>query len=100
MQQPHIVSLRLNLMLFAVLMLLLLATVGASYLPIGRLHLPLAMTIASVKAALILTYFMHLRYSTHLVRVFASAAFVWLAILILLTLNDYASRDELAILGK
>jgi cytochrome c oxidase subunit 4 len=48
-----------------------------------------------VKAVLILLYFMHVRFSSKLVWIFAVAGFVWLAILIGLTLNDYITRSWL-----
>ena len=49
----HIVSVRTNVIVFLVLLVLLVATVGAAYLPLGPLHLPVAMTIAAAKAVLI-----------------------------------------------
>lgn len=96
----HVFSLRTNYTVFAVLMALLVATVGASFLPMGSFHLPVAMTIAVIKAALILTYFMHLRYSSRLTWAFATAAFLWLIVLIVFTVNDYASRGWIDVLGK
>ena len=49
---------------------------------------------------LIVLIFMHVRYSDRLTWVFAGAPFLWLAILIVLTLNDYFTRGLLHILGK
>jgi cytochrome c oxidase subunit 4 len=43
---------------------------------------------------------MHVRYSERLVWVFSSAAFLWLALLIWLSLNDYFTRGLLNIPGK
>jgi cytochrome c oxidase subunit 4 len=37
-------------------------------------------------------YFMHLRYSSHLTILFASAGVFWLGIMLALTLSDYVSR--------
>jgi cytochrome c oxidase subunit 4 len=50
------------------------------------------MTIAVVKALLVLLYFMHLRYGSHLNWIFAGASFFWLAILLSLTVGDYLTR--------
>ena len=36
---------------------------------------------------------MHLKYSTRLTQVFAFASFAWLALMVLITLGDYASRN-------
>lgn len=82
---------------FIALMVLLIATVGVAYINMGHLNVPVAFLIASVKATLILWYFMHLKQSTRLTQVFAFASFAWLALMVLITLGDYASRN---ILGR
>jgi len=87
-------------MVFAALLVLLLATVGAAYLDLGRGNLPVALTIAAVKAALIMMFFMHVRYSNRLTLVFSGAALLWLGILLTLTTTDFSSRDWLHIAGK
>ena len=96
----HIIPLRANFAIFAALLALLGLTVGAAYVDLGRWNLPLAMTIAAAKAALILLYFMHVRFSNKLTAVFSGAAFLWLVILLVLTLNDYMTRGWLPIEGK
>jgi cytochrome c oxidase subunit IV len=79
-------------MVFVVLMVLLFATVGAAYVNLHWGNVPVAYAIASLKAVLILWYFMHLKYSTRLVHVFAFASFAWLALMLIVTLGDYFSR--------
>lgn len=96
----HVIPARTYLVVFAVLMALLVATVAGSFMPLGPLHLPVALAIAAAKAILIVLYFMHVRYSNRLTWVFASAAFVWLAILLVFSLSDYFSRGWLDIEGK
>ena len=96
----HVFSVRLNLIVFGALMGLLLLTIAAAYVDLGELALPVAMTIAAIKAILIVTYFMHMRYASALSRVFAGAALFWLVVLFALTLNDYLTRDYLLIPGK
>lgn len=76
----------------AALMLLLAATIGVSYLPLGALALAAALVIAAVKAGLVAIYFMHLRHENPLVRLFAFAGLSWLIILLGLTLFDYLTR--------
>jgi cytochrome c oxidase subunit IV len=66
----------------------LLAFAGLS----GKWAIAAAMAVATGKAALILTIFMHLRYAHRLAIAFAAAGFVWLAILLVLTSADYATR--------
>jgi cytochrome c oxidase subunit IV len=44
---------------------------------------------------LVLLFFMHVRYSTRMTALTAVAGFFWLAILIGLTMADYASRGHI-----
>ena len=92
-------TVRAYLMVYAALMVLLVATVGAAFIDL-HVNFLVSMVIAVIKAILIVLIFMHVRYSEKLVWVFAGAAFLWLAILIALSLNDYLTRGWLNILGK
>src|SRR4051812_17828307 len=85
---------------YAALLVLLVATVGAAYLDLGTFNFLVSMAIAVIKGALIMLIFMHVRYSERLVWIFACAAFLWLAILIGMSLNDYFTRGWLNIPGK
>lgn len=88
----HIISLKTNLLVFAGLMLLLIATVVAAQYDLGAWGVAIALTIAAAKALLIILYFMHVRFRGRLAWVFAAGGFIWLGILIGLTLSDYISR--------
>jgi cytochrome c oxidase subunit IV len=83
---------RVYYLVFAALIVLLLVTVLVAELDAGPLNFPLAAAIATIKAVLILLFFMHVRYSAPLIWLVAGAGFVWLAILFGLTLADYATR--------
>jgi cytochrome c oxidase subunit 4 len=96
----HIIPPRTYYTIFAILMGLLVATVGGSYLPLGRFHLAFALMIATAKAVLIVLYFMHVRFGNRLTWVFSSAAFFWLAILLFLGSMDFGSRGWVGIDGK
>jgi cytochrome c oxidase subunit 4 len=96
----HIIPVRTNLIIFGILMGLLVLTIVMSYAPLGPLHFATAMVIAVVKAVLIVLYFMHVKFSRRLVWVFSTAAFVWLGIMMVLTLNDYLTRGWLTTPGK
>jgi cytochrome c oxidase subunit 4 len=85
------------LAVFIALMVLLVATVLVAYVNMGHFNVPVAFLIACIKASLILWFFMHLKQSTRLTQVFAFASFAWLALMVLITLGDYASRN---ILGR
>ena len=91
----HIVSVGTYFLIFAALLALLVLTVAVYLLNLGVWSIVIGVTIAVVKALLIILFFMHVRYSSRLTQLFAGAAFVWLLILIGLTLNDYISRTWL-----
>jgi cytochrome c oxidase subunit 4 len=88
----HIIPVKTNLLVFAGLIVLLIATVVAAQFDLGVFNVAIALTIAVAKALLIILYFMHVRFSGRLAWVFAASGFIWLAILIGLTLSDYISR--------
>ena len=96
----HIIPVRTNLIIFALLMALLAATVGVAYFDLGDFNVVAALTIATTKAVLIILYFMHVRYSPKIVWLYSGAAFFWLALLIAFGAADYLSRDWLSIPGK
>jgi cytochrome c oxidase subunit 4 len=77
---------------FAALIVLLVVTVAVAEFDFGPFNFLAAATIASIKALLIILFFMHVRYSTPLIWVVAGAGFFWLAILFGLTLSDYWTR--------
>jgi len=97
----HVIAVRTYVIIYVVLMLLLVATVAASSLPLGSgAHLFVAMTIAAIKAVLIVLFFMHVYYSAPLTWVIAGGSLVWLGLLLVFLLADYISRGWLQILGK
>ena len=91
----HVASTRTYYTIFLILMALTALTVGAALLDLGRLNVVVALTIAVVKATLVLLFFMHLRDSPKLTMLAVSVAVVWLAILILLTMGDELTRTML-----
>jgi cytochrome c oxidase subunit 4 len=95
--KQHIATVPTNVFVFVTLLGLLLTTVGAAYLPLGPFNFPVAMLIASAKAVLIVLFFMHALYSHRFTLVVCLAAVLWLGIMIILTVNDYASRGWLDI---
>jgi len=89
----HVVPLSLYFRIAAALMVLLALTIGMAFVDLGEFNLVVAMTIAVVKAVLVILYFMHVRYSSRVTWVVASAAFFWLSILFVLTMTDFLSRS-------
>jgi cytochrome c oxidase subunit 4 len=91
----HIVSRGLYFGIFVALMVLTALTVGAAFVDLGPLNTPVALTIAVIKAVLVILFFMHVWYSTRVTWVVVASGFFWLGILLVLTLSDYLSRDWL-----
>jgi cytochrome c oxidase subunit IV len=91
----HGPTVKVYLIVFAWLMLLLVITLAAAAFDLGSANIFIAITIAVIKAVLVMLFFMHLRYSTRLVWVFAGAGFFWLTIMFFLTMSDYHSRNWL-----
>jgi cytochrome c oxidase subunit 4 len=92
----HIVQPRIYLVIFLALMLGTGLTVFAAFHDFpGPLNAVVALTIAVIKATLVVLYFMHVRYSSRLIWLVIGSALFWLAILFALTISDYWTRTWL-----
>lgn len=78
--------------IWAALMVLTVVTVLAASVDLGFLNVVVAMAIASTKAALVVFFFMHLKYENVTLKLMVLACFVILAIFIGLTFFDTAYR--------
>jgi cytochrome c oxidase subunit 4 len=88
----QIVSKKIYARNWLALMALLIVTFGFSRLDLGAFNTPVAMLISFVKMVLIILFFMHMRYSRRVLWIFVCAGFVWLFIMLELTLSDYFTR--------
>ena len=77
---------------FGALMGLLVLTVGANFVNLGPFNVVVALAIAVAKGLLIMLFFMEVRYSHPIVWLFAGASFLWLLLLLIFTMSDYATR--------
>lgn len=92
---PKPPTLALNLAVLAILMALLLISAGIALLSLGPFNLIISLTTAIIKAVLVLIFFMRLNSDSALLRLVAGSGFVWLAILLTLTLADLLARGGL-----
>jgi len=83
-----------------VLIGLALLTIGIAHVNLQGWNSVLAMGIAVAKAVLIALFFMELRSSRGMPRVVALAGLLWLAILLVGTLDDVLTRNWLPVPGK
>ena len=90
--ENKISSPRTYIIIYLALLLLLASTIAAAFVNLGVWNLVIAVMIAVAKATLVILFFMHVRQSAGLTRIFVLMGFVWLAILIFLILADYLTR--------
>jgi cytochrome c oxidase subunit IV len=88
----HISSARFYWGIFGALIVLTLLTVRVSYYDFGSANIIIALVIATMKASLVAAFFMHLRHDKLFNTVAFLAAFLFLAIFILLTYDDLGFR--------
>lgn len=90
--EHHIVSPKLYLVIFLVLLALTATTTAASYVELYVFNVVVALAIAVLKASLVVLFFMHVKYSPKLTKLtVVSGLFIFFA-LMTLTLADYMSR--------
>jgi cytochrome c oxidase subunit IV len=90
----HIVSPGMYLTIILVLMALTGITVGAAFVDLGRFNIVVALAIATLKATLVVLFFMHAKYSPQRTQLVIIAGIFWLAILLFMTMSDYISRVD------
>jgi cytochrome c oxidase subunit 4 len=88
----HIVPTRIYYGIFAILMVCTAITVGVAYVDLGALNTVVALSIAVVKAVLVVLFFMHVKYSTRLTWAVVVGSVFWLGIMLVLTMGDYLTR--------
>lgn len=89
----HVVPVRVYVTVFLCLMVFTATTVGVAYVDLGAFNTLVALTIAVIKMLLVVTFFMHVRHSSSLTRLFIAAGFIWLMLLMAFTLTDSGSRN-------
>jgi cytochrome c oxidase subunit 4 len=89
----HIVSPKIYIVIFSSLMLGTGLTVWAAFQNFGLFNIVIALGIATMKATLVVLYFMHARYSPKRTQLVIVCSVFWLAIMLALTLSDYNTRS-------
>ena len=78
--------------IFALLMVFTAITVAVAFVNLGAFNFPVAIGIAITKATLVVLFFMHVKYSSQMTKLFVSMAVFFILILFGLTMTDYLSR--------
>ena len=91
-EQPHIISYKKLTGIWLVLLALTALTVGITRIDLGGYKVLGALTIACVKAGLVIAVFMHMKYEGRLLRWLLYLALMTLAIFIGFTFFDVLYR--------
>jgi cytochrome c oxidase subunit 4 len=92
----HVGSLSTYFMVFLALLAGTGITVWAAFQDIEvagiSINAPIALTIATIKATLVVLYFMHVKDSSRLTKITVISGVFWLGILLTLTMTDFLTR--------
>jgi cytochrome c oxidase subunit IV len=88
----HIIPYRLFGKVMILLLILTAITITAPSLHLSGLTILIALLIASSKAGIVMTYFMHLRYEGRLLKTLVIMVIIIYTSVILLTFSDYVYR--------
>ena len=99
MAEPHIVPKSTYYLIFTALMAGTGLTVAAAFVDMGVFNNVVALTIAVVKAMLVVLFFMHVKYSPRLTWLVVISSIFWLFLLLFMTLSDYLTRGWSLTLG-
>ena len=89
----HVMSSKMYYTIWIALLCLTVITAAVSFVDLGRLNTVVALVIATVKALLVVLFFMHVKYaSERLTKIVIVAAIFWLFLLLALSMADYGTR--------
>ena len=90
--EHHIVGPKTYALILLALLALTALTTGIAFVDMGIFNPIVAIGIAVIKATLVILFFMHVKYSSHLVKLTVCAGIFTFLVLITMTLTDYISR--------
>ena len=99
-EHTHIDSVGTYVKILLALLVATGVTTAVARVDLGGFSVVVALGIASVKMVLVALFFMHIRHSTKLTRLVVLGGLLWLGILLLLTMTDFATRGILGVPGK
>jgi cytochrome c oxidase subunit 4 len=88
----HVVKPPVYIAIFLTLLVLTALTTGISFIDLGVFNAVIALAIACLKASLVVLFFMHIHYSSRLLKLTVTAGLFTFLLLISLTMTDYISR--------
>jgi len=91
----HISSAGFYTVIFLALICLTILTVGQSYVDLGKLNLIVVILIATTKASLVVSFFMHLRYDNKFNALIFISCIFFIGVFFAYTMNDTNNRGDL-----
>ena len=91
----HISPAWFYMVIFGALIGLTLLTVGQSYIDLGKANLIVVILIATTKASLVVSFFMHLRYDNKFNALIFVSCIFFIGVFFAYTMNDTERRGEL-----
>jgi cytochrome c oxidase subunit 4 len=89
----HIMSSKFYYTIWIVLLCLTGITAAVSFVDLGPFNTIVALVIATVKALLVVLFFMHVKYTSEkLTKIVIVSAIFWLFLLLALSMADYGTR--------
>ena len=89
----HIMSSKFYYTIWIALLGLTGITAAVAFIDLGPFNVVLALVIATVKALLVVLFFMHVKYTSEkLTKIVIVSAIFWLFLLLALSMADYATR--------
>lgn len=92
MGHHHVSSSAMFFNVLVALLILTVVTVAVSRFDFGSANMFIAMGIASVKASLVILFFMHVKWDTAINKIVFLSSFLFLSLLFVFTLADQATR--------
>ena len=99
-EQTHIDSVGTYVKILLALLVATAVTTAVASVDLGPFSIVVALGIACVKMVLVALFFMHIRHSNKLTKLVVLGGLLWLGILLLLTMTDFATRGILGVPGK
>ena len=90
----HVLPVQTYLRIFAILIALTAVTVIVSFIDLGVVNPMVALGIATAKATLVVTYFMHLKFGNRVSRVFFLVGVAGVILLFSISLDDELTRTS------
>lgn len=90
--EHHVIPAKVFFNILVILLVLTVLTVAFHVMHLGALAAPVAFIIATTKAGLVMSYFMHLKYDTVINRVIFGIAFFFVFLLFIISFIDVFTR--------